>query len=577
MKRHAATALALCGALAGVLMPTVAESADGYGATQTRAKGKGGGSWTRTLDVGLSAADLDLPTGAPARELARAALERKAGRLGLPRALRGLRLDREQPIPGDQDGASELEILRYHQTVRGARVVWSQIDVTIAAGDVSSISATVVPVSGKRLVGKRKVTRKGALDIARRAVKDPEDTLRPLRVAYAGNPTTGKRHWRTPRLAWVVEATPASALDEEAVTPLCIVVDAQTGKVIGRWSGVADRPDRGPDARGAEAGEPHGRVARGVAATPVLDVYDGMQGAQGAPIYARFTVTGDPRDARWPEYFEGRLPGVTRTDVMEAMSANARNVARTICDLRGYCGRQGGFGVGPLLPWQVVGNVPDVPGSGSGSGSNPSRLIVSISQQDVMGLDDPNRPANDIVAHEFGHVMDWVYAGDRVIPETGSVGQVASVQEALADMFAYEYDRFDPTLGEETAAGVIRNWADPGAKQEFGNAFPAHMDDYDTSPSSPHFNSTILSHGYYRLVQRVGHQKAGRLLHNVPQILSPQPTFQQVAQGFTTYGAFIYPQDGSDAGTSSDVGEAAQVAFSQVGLQTTLPRDHRGE
>jgi hypothetical protein len=63
----------------------------------------------------------------------------------------------------------------------------------------------------------------------------------------------------------------------------------------------------------------------------------------------------------------------------------------------------------------------------------------------------------------------------------------------------------------------------------------AHMDDYDTTPfpdnPPPHFNSTILSHAYYLFVQRVGQYRAGRVLHNVPSLLSPRPTLQEVSGG----------------------------------------------
>ena len=58
---------------------------------------------------------------------------------------------------------------------------------------------------------------------------------------------------RRARSAWVVEVEPAGEQHEETAAGVCIVVDAATGKVIGRWPGIADRPDRGPVARASGA------------------------------------------------------------------------------------------------------------------------------------------------------------------------------------------------------------------------------------------------------------------------------------------------------------------------------------
>ena len=178
--------------------------------------------------------------------------------------------------------------------------------------------------------------------------------------------------------------------------------------------------------------------------------------------------------------------------------------------------------------------------------------------------------------------MSWisVYAGDR-FPANQFNFEGKEVQEALADMFAYDFDREDATFGEETTTGATRDWAVPGRKSFGVRPYPAHMRDYDTTPPLdargnpiPHFNSTILSHAYYEFVKRLGHAQAGRVLHNVPATLSPFPTFREVARGFVGRAGEIYPQDGPDAGTRSDAREAAEQAFDLVGISI---RDHRGE
>ena len=156
-------------------------------------------------------AELGLPPGAAAPRLARAALERNARRLGLSRSS-ALRLA-SRFSPPRSNGGRVLRMLRFQQTASGLRVVWSQIDVTIAAGEVSSISATVVPVTGYALPGERKVSRSWALRTARRAVPRAEAVLRPLPAAYAGSP--GGR-WRRARSVWVVEFELPAAPGEDA-------------------------------------------------------------------------------------------------------------------------------------------------------------------------------------------------------------------------------------------------------------------------------------------------------------------------------------------------------------------------
>jgi Zn-dependent metalloprotease len=572
IREHVPSMKAALALAALAVLAFIPATADGADALRRGPAQQVNSAWTRTLNVDLSARDLGLPVGASARRLARAALAREAGRLGLPRSLRGVRVVRTQHVPRAAGGAGELDLLRFQQTAGGLRVVWSQVDVTVAAGRVSAITATVVPVTGKRLAGKRRVSRERALGIARRAVSGPEQALQPLRVAYAGKPTSkGDARSRIPRLAWVVETTAASELDAEVPTSLCIVIDAETGKVIGRWAGMAARPDRGPQARGADASgssrpAPRGATVRAAQANPtqfMLDVFD------GTTDYSSFVIDGDPHDgANWPQFNKPCVRRsaprpcvnffVSRSAALDALGANAENVARTICSVRNYCGRLRGLqgDSGFYAPWLVTGNA-------DRSRALISNLTVQIaSGHEMYGNGDPRLPFNDVVAHEFGHVMDWVYAGDRFVGGTSQ--QAREAQEGLADMFAYDYDRADATLGEEARNVLIRNWANPGAERLEGRPYPAHMDDYDDTPfpnePDEHFNSTILSHAYYLFVQAVGHNRAGRVLHSVPQRLSPRPSFQEVANAFALSADDIF---------GDDLARAAAAAFLEVGLGQT--------
>src|SRR3954449_3344728 len=88
-------------------------------------------SWTRTVDLRLSPHQLGLPASTSPRRLARAALGRSARRLGLPRSLAGIRLQRDLRVSAGPAGGRALRTLRYTQTARGRRLLFSQIDVVV--------------------------------------------------------------------------------------------------------------------------------------------------------------------------------------------------------------------------------------------------------------------------------------------------------------------------------------------------------------------------------------------------------------------------------------------------------------
>ena len=134
------------------------------------------GSWTRLLDRPLTAEQLGVPASASARTLARAALRRSARRLKLRNSLRGLQLTSAQHAP-DVPAARNLRTLRFRQTVGGLRVLYSQLDVAVVDASVTSISATVVPLTSSRLRGVRHVSAARARAIARRRIGGPDAAL----------------------------------------------------------------------------------------------------------------------------------------------------------------------------------------------------------------------------------------------------------------------------------------------------------------------------------------------------------------------------------------------------------------
>ena len=337
--------MTLCRLLAATAAALVAVALSSSPAAAQDARG-----WTQQLDVDLSARELGLPPGAAASRLARAALERNARRLGLRRSS-GLRLA-SRFRPPRSSGGRALRMLRFHQTASGLRVVWSQIDVTIAAGEVSSISATVVPVGGHALPGERKVSRARALRIARRAVPSAEAVLRPLPAAYAGSPSSGLTGGGAPgRSGWSSSSGPP-----------------RPARTRGRGSASSSTPERarssraGPASPTAPTADPTRAVpplrGRPAAARPAdssrtresrpLDLWDATGKDAPPPIgedfYAEFRTTGNTRlRSSWPSALAARDPFAEPSADMDAITANAASAAREVCVVRGWCGKDGAW------------------------------------------------------------------------------------------------------------------------------------------------------------------------------------------------------------------------------------------
>ncbi len=496
-------------------------------------------SWSKRLSVDLSARQLDLPANASPRRLARAAVERLAPRVGLGRATGGLRLARTFSIP-PVEGSQPLGIFTFNQTAGGLRLVWSEIDVTIAGDKVSAINSTVVPARQK-LSGRRKVSRSRALAIAKRAVTGEELVVPPEVIAYAGTPRRGNAKPRTPRRAWVVRVDLPSSGGEPR--GLCVVVDAQTGKVLAKWEGTAARDLTPKSGAGG---------ARASAASTALNLYTSTSATQ-SEFYARFTLRGDPRtSSNWPSLDQGLYSG-TRTPLRDTLTFNALNVIRTICVVRNYCGKRGVFN-GSVVPWEIVLN-----SHNQQSGASPGSLLINIGTDDASTFNG----ANDVIAHEVGHVQDLVYAGDR----QQGLQHTKEVQEGLADMFAFDYDRFDPIFKEDMVPGGVRRWDNPTALSENGRFYPAVAKQYFCGPRSPHLNSTIISHAFFKLSVQpaVGINRAGAILQHVPAFFGPRPVFPDVTKAFIQLSGDLYPQDDGDPGTVPEAREAAQTAFGLVG------------
>jgi hypothetical protein len=255
--------------------------------------------------------------------------------------------------------------------------------------------------------------------------------------------------------------------------------------------------------------------------------------AAGTYGWTPFFFPGGP----WPH--GGQVP-----PEIEQLRASTLAVTKHMCHVRHFCGRHGGNG--PFYSaFSVTGK------------AKKTRFAAESGTAKRLYIEARDSGAEDIVAHEFGHLMDkGTYAA--AVRDTKQDLQGDEVEEALADMFAYDYDRDDAQIGENRVgqdAHGFRDWQNPGSLT--GNhdkdastsriPYPSTMAQYRCDAKDTHFNSTILSHGYWLFVDRVGHDVAGDVLHHVPARLSARPRYIEVMRAFKHVAGERYGATASQA------------------------------
>jgi hypothetical protein len=276
-------------------------------------------------------------------------MERSARRLSGAGRLGEVRFDRQVMRGDGRFGAKPMRGLRFQQSLAGLRVLWSELDVMVSRNTVHSIRGTVVPLRSRRLTGKKRVDTRRARQIARGAVSDPGIERPPELVAYAGQPAKP----RPARRAYVVEVNDAQQ-DEHAETAWCIVVDAGTGRVLAKWRGFAARPPSTPDNTAPPRGQNASPTARAAATKKVLLQYvdAGYQNVTVTPNYRDIWTLGNPLWAfavsvstGWPTVAYLRDFDTFGSGLGSTAAASVRDtygVARHICVVRAFCGRDGG-------------------------------------------------------------------------------------------------------------------------------------------------------------------------------------------------------------------------------------------
>lgn len=542
--------LAVAVVSAAVITPAVAAAADDPPPPKS--------AWSFHLDRTLTARQLGLPPAATRAQMARAAVKRSASRLGIPAD----RLGTLQSVadPGARAGVS------LRQSLDGLRVVFSQLHVAVRDGSVRGTSGTAMPLRSTRLAGRVRISARRAQAIARDRVAGPDTATSARLVAYAGDPD----HPRAPRRAYVVAVDPADASStEDSPTPVCVVVDAASGKVLGSWKGTIVMGESGPVARAAQSSQTvlaqyedaKGRTSDSTSAF-TSNVWDltvnaptGVFGNHYDNHNGFFNRQGSPTDLN---AFIDSVPHTNGTvgnrayRFREAIDLST-NAARFFCtDLRfAWCGRNGqrDFGLGPgYRRWFFTINwtAPT-----SQSVFSQQRIYIARGPQSI----DPETPA-----HEMGHIVDFfVRAGDFEQTTEGN-----EVEEALAEMFNLSFRDNAPLPDGVTGCPIGALMAGGSGCTINGFSIPSNYAQYRCNAGDEHLNGYILGRAFHLIREAIPDADARLLLMQIPHLLPAKRTFGAVHTAFESATDFI---------GKPELRDAVHNAFISAGVKTNSSRD----
>ncbi|WP_167405975.1 M4 family metallopeptidase [Amycolatopsis thailandensis] len=225
--------------------------------------------------------------------------------------------------------------------------------------------------------------------------------------------------------------------------------------------------------------------------------------------------------------------------------------------------------------------------------------------RDKFGRDGIDGKGMTILSH-VRHAVDWVNAGwggdamyfgdNMVTPDvTGHelthgviqytanldyLGSPGALNESYADIFGKMVQRHatgkvvttDWTIGAGSAAGVIRNMADPNNGNDGNDETkfwqPDHMDEYVYTcmdNGGVHYNSGIANRAYVIMAQAIGEDRAEQIAFRaLTTYLVPTSAFFSAAQATVLAARDLYGQNTPET-------LAAQQSWQQVGV---LGREH---
>jgi hypothetical protein len=536
---------ALAAAVAGALVAPAAHAAE-----PDRPDSRS--PWAAHVTLDLPAAKLGVGAKAARVALARAGARRAAARIGISRA----ELGDLQALPRHASAPAGSTQLR--QSLGGLRVLWSQLDVTAASGRVGTVSGTLVPLKG-RLTGRVRISPARAVTIARNRVAGPDSASPAQLVAYAGGP----EHPRAPRRAYVVAVDPESQQGDSPSAD-CVVIDAETGRVLTVWKGTV-----------APAPEPPGATT--AATDTVLAQYEDAKGRKsdadsaigfdiwdlhtnGVPALTYDTTGGFFTSQGNPTPLAAAVPGPP-TSLMRVPIDLSTNVARSFClqQFLNWCGRDGlrPAKLGPgYHRWFYTINWG---GKVSQFKSSQQRIYIA---RGFNAIDEATH------AHEIGHDIDFFSRSDFQQTFEG-----LEVQEAIAEMFAYSYFGDRPAVQPGTCS--MKQFMDGSQTCQLlddngqSTSVPHAYTSYNCTTPDEHVNGYILGKAFFTIVSKAGFKTATRLLAETLLRLPAKRTFGSVHTAFEDSATAII---NSTNPAPSSLKQTVHDAFADVGVTTAKTR-----
>ena len=526
----------------------------------------------KTLVVSSTPERLGLPAGASARTIARTAIDRYAGRLGL-RSTRDVAFAERLPVERFPGVSGRPRALVFEQRVDGVRVLWSRIVVRLDGRRVVGFTGVTVPV-GRTAgieVGAERIKRERARAVARRAVSGPARAGRAQLVVHGGSPN---RPARAARLAYLVQVDAAEVdqsrgdarTGEGHVDSWCVVVDARTGRRLTVWKGTAaarsTRGSGGDDRPLTPHPSPPGTARAAQANTiqhSLVLAFDSQRAMQyPEPNSAlRFAWSWSLRRPSGPfsvgnfisgngytRYWSGAYVGVD--DVDNVTSVAGQEAHDWLCRESAWCGADGAKD-GTYEPIKVFAN------HRRNDGGDPNRSFADPRPERATVYIGRGAGTNDMLAHEIAHLR-WPH----LVGESRDDPRSGAVDEALSDMAAFLIDRGK----DSTFEFVGLNWRAPFSDAD--NPFADHISEYycgNEDDGGVHWNSTILTKAFVEYFDRVGYD-AARGMWNVMYHDGVTP-FTSVTKFFSSFIAI--------ASTQAGTRQAAIDAFKTVGLDATKP------